>query len=222
MLFLVYFMDVLFLRTKSKNKINFKQIDVKILPKKISLAATVQYSDSLADIKKFLESKDRKVEKVLQILGCSDIKAGKENAFLYIGSGIFHPLNVTLKTKKKVFVFNPLTDKTYELDKRDIERIEGIKKANKIKIIDAKNIGFIISLKPGQIAKERLDKVFLLKEKFEKEGKNCFLFLTETLNKEEFENFRIDFWINAGCPRITDDFYFDSDNRFSILNISDL
>jgi len=128
-------MDVLFLRTKSKNKINFKQIDVKILPKKISLAATVQYSDSLADIKKFLESKDRKVEKVLQILGCSDIKAGKENAFLYIGSGIFHPLNVTLKTKKKVFVFNPLTDKTYELDKRDIERIEGIKKANKIKYL---------------------------------------------------------------------------------------
>ena len=40
----------------------------------------------------------------------------------------------------------------------------------------------------------------------EKKGKNAFIFVFDTLDANEMENFPfIDFWISTACPRIADD-----------------
>ena len=43
-----------------------------------------------------------------QITGCNINNAlkikNKVNSFLYIGSGIFHPIEIAIKTKKKVYI----------------------------------------------------------------------------------------------------------------------
>ena len=40
----------------------------------------------------------------------------------------------------------------------------------------------------------------------EEKGKKCYIFVFDTLDAREMENFPfIDFWINTACPRIADD-----------------
>jgi len=54
---------------------------------------------------------------------------------------------------------------------------------------------------------ERHDtKAWEIKKKLEEKGKRCFIFVFDTLDANEMENFPfIDFWVNTACPRIADD-----------------
>ena len=79
----------------------------KLLPKKVGLVTTVQHKHELKKIKELIEKTGKKTVIGGQILGC-DVNAAKKikskvDAFLYIGSGEFHPLGVALETNKKVF-----------------------------------------------------------------------------------------------------------------------
>ena len=59
-------------------------------------------------------------------------------------------------------------------------------------------------MKPGQ--NEMQGGVEKIKEKLEKAGKEVFVFIGDTLNPAELENFpQIDAWVNTACPRMVDD-----------------
>ena len=127
----------------------------------------------------------------------------KVDAFLYIGSGEFHPLGVAMITNKDVFTFNPVTSVFSKLNKENIEKYNKNKKIKKIKFLSADNIGILVSTKPGQYSYR---KAVEIKNKIEKKGKNCYIFVFDTLDAREMENFPfIDFWVNTACPRIADD-----------------
>ncbi|MBD3354792.1 hypothetical protein GF361_02295 [Candidatus Woesearchaeota archaeon] len=177
------------------------------LPNKVGLVATIQFKHKLKDIKELLEEKGKKAVIGGQILGC-DVSAAekikdKVDTFLYIGSGNFHPLSVALETGKKVVTANPLTNEVGRIKKKDIEKYKKQQRGALIKFLSSKKIGILVSTKPGQ---ERMKKALYLKKKLEAKGKECYIFLDNTLNPAEFENFPfIECWINTACPRFADE-----------------
>ncbi len=72
------------------------------------------------------------------------------------------------------------------------------------RFLHADNIGILVSLKPGQ---ENMKLAEKLKEKITKKypEKKVFLFISNAINTNEFENFDIDFWINSACPGLLND-----------------
>ena len=77
------------------------------------------------------------------------------------------------------------------------------KKIKYTKFLNANNIGIMVTIKPGQYSYR---KALEIREKLEKKGKTCFIFVFDTLDANEMANFPfIESWINTACPRIDDD-----------------
>ena len=207
-------MKQLFIEAKAKiDNINLAKKDINKLPKRIGLASTVQFVDCVKDIKKILEKNKKKC--VLgkgkqkykpQVLGCEFSAAGnvkdKVDAFLYIGSGEFHPIGIALNTGKKVFCFNPAFNSFSEIKEKEIEKIRKKRKAALIKFISSKRVGILVSTKSGQ---QNLKQAIKLKKRLKEKGKEGFIFIFNTLDKSQLENFNfIECWVNTACPRISD------------------
>jgi 2-(3-amino-3-carboxypropyl)histidine synthase len=214
-------MKTLFIEAKYEGKVNLTKIKVDSLPKKIGLITTVQFVDYLDKIKAYLDSYGKKVlvgkgkqKYPGQILGC-DAKSpieiqNKVDAFLYIGTGRFHPLIVGVRTKKPVFTFNPISGKQNKLENKEIENYKKRKKAAFVKFLSSDTIGIIVSTKPGQ---HNIKQLTSLEKKYPK--KEFYTFVTETLDYKQLENFPfIEAWVNTACPRIEED--------IKIVNIEDL
>jgi len=212
-------MKTLFLEAKYTGKISPENIKVVSLPKNIGLITTVQFADHINEIKTFLEKQNKKVflEKGKQkypgqILGC-DISAAKTkaDAFLYIGTGKFHPLIVAVKTNKPVFTFNPITNEFKKINETEINNYKKRKKAALVKFLSADTVGILISTKKGQYYDPK--KLSFLEKKYPK--KKFYIFITETIDYNQLENFPfIEAWINTACARIEED--------ISICNVHDL
>ena len=211
-------MKTLFLKTKYRDIVVLGEDNAGKLPERIALASSIQYIDSIKEVKSELENKGKKVILLQgdhskhkgQILGCDvtgitikSIEKKKFDAFLYIGDGEFHPKILLLAQKernKDVFLFNPMNRSFRKIEHTDIEKIEKKNKGALLKFHTSANIGIIVSTKPGQ---ERLKKAIELKKRLTKMGKNSYIFICNTLNPEELENFNfVDCYINTMCPRI--------------------
>jgi 2-(3-amino-3-carboxypropyl)histidine synthase len=170
------------------------------LPKKVGLLTTIQFLHKLDEVKDFLESNGIKADIGGQILGC-DVSAAEKldvDAFLYIGSGEFHPKALLLKFDKKIIQANPLTNEVSELDKSFVEKTLKRKKGMLVKFLSSKEIGVLVSLKPGQ---ENYSEAKKLEKRFP--DKNFYFFAVETLNFNDLENFPfIECWVNTMCVRL--------------------
>jgi 2-(3-amino-3-carboxypropyl)histidine synthase len=196
-------MEAVFIEAKSRVDIS-KVIEKALskLPKKVGLVTTAQHKHLLKKAKEII-GKGAVIGG--QVLGCDASSAvkikDKVDAFLYIGSGRFHPIQIRLETGKKVIMANPLTNEVKQLEKEEVEKIKKQQKGALLKFLSSKEIGIIVSTKPGQ---EKLKKAFELKKKLK--DKNCYVFLADTIDVREFENFPfIESWINTACPRFADD-----------------
>ncbi len=195
-------MKTLFIEAKYNKPIKLSKEIEKKLPKKIGLAASIQFLHSLPSIKKQL----KKAIIAGQVLGCNTKNVekikNKVDAFLYIGDGKFHPLGVAVKTKKQVFTFNPLNNKFKRIEKKDIENYEKRKKAALIKFLHAENIGILVSTKKSQYY--NIKKLESLKNRYK--NKKFYTFIADTINHKQLENFPfIQAWVNTACPRIEED-----------------
>ena len=201
-------MKKLFVEYKYNKKVKLDNSVIKKLPEKICLCSSVQYIDSLKEIKKQLEQDNKKVilfegKKAKypgQILGCNIEKIKQEvDVFLYIGDGLFHPKSLLFENNKTVFSYNPHSKKLTKLTEKDIETIKKMQKIGLIKFYSSKNIGILISTKNGQ---NREKDALKFKKQWESK-KNIFLFLVDSLDFSELENFNyIDCWVNSMCPRL--------------------
>ena len=199
--------------SRYKGKINLSKLDAGILPKNIGLATTVQFLDFADEIKQFLESKGKVVfaDKIRQkyegqLLGC-DIGAAEKvkdnvDAFLYIGTGIFHPLGIALNIEKDVFCYDPINAALSKIDRNEVEKYNRKRKAAYMKFLEATEIGILVSLKPGQ---NNFRKAVELKKQLN--GKNCYILAFDTLDFSQLENFSfVQCWVNTACNRILDDY----------------
>lgn len=197
-------MKTLFVSAKCKFPIFFNSINFNSLPSKIGLISTVQFSNLLPELRKELEKKGKKifVYKNPNILGCNAISAekiqDKVDAFLFLSSGEFHILHAASKINKPIFQFNPITKEFSKFDANKTKAIKDKQEQLKKKFVLAKNIGILITTKPGQ---QKLKDSIKLKEKLEHQGKNVFMFIANNLDLNQFENFpEISIYVNTACP----------------------
>ncbi|MAG91079.1 hypothetical protein CMO83_00210 [Candidatus Woesearchaeota archaeon] len=206
-------MKIMMVEGRYKGKINLSNLDTNILPKNIGLATTVQFLDYVDEIKQYLETRgknifiDKNRQKYEgQLLGCDQGGAEKikdnVNAFLYVGTGIFHPLGIALNIDRDVFCYDPLNAVMTKIDRNQVERYNKKRKVAYIKFLEATEIGILVSLKPGQ---NNFKKAVELKNKLK--DKNCYIFAFDTLDFSQIENFPfIKCWVNTACNRILDDY----------------
>lgn len=139
----------------------------------------------------------KKTHKILgfdQILGCSEIKL--KASPLLIGSGKFHALSL-IEQEKEIFICNQ--GKINKISKQEIENFKKRQKGKLSKFLISENIGLLFSNKPGQDRSKNAEKIKKeLKEKYKE--KNFYIFISNTLDLKELENFPVDFWINLACP----------------------
>ncbi len=189
-------MKTLFIPAKSKSKINTKKILElsKKLPKNIAITYSIQFIEIAKKIKVLL--KEKNITAFTQVLGCSKPQFKNTDAILLIGSGKFHAISLAYETKLPVFIL--CRNSLDQISEKDLEIIKKKNKAAYLKYLHSDKIGVIVSTKPGQC---RLKKALEL-AKTKIKHKKFYLFLTNTINRNEFENFNIDSWVNTGCPRL--------------------
>jgi 2-(3-amino-3-carboxypropyl)histidine synthase len=218
-------MKTFFVEARYKGKVELPDEVIGLLPKRIALFTTVQFLDNVAEIKKQLEEEGKKVLLLKaehakypgQLLGCS-IKKFDDNidAFLYIGDGLFHPQALILKNNKPVFIYNPFSKKYAKIEEKDVDLMKKKNEGAKLKFLSSKEIGVLISTKPGQ---QQIKKAYELEKKFP--GKNFYFFLFDTINFAELENFPfIECFVNTACPRIA----FDEAEKIrkAVVNVDEL
>ena len=206
-------MKIMMVEGRYKGKINLSNLDTNVLPENIGLLTTVQFLDFVTEIKQYLESNGKKIfiDKIKQkyegqLLGCDTGSAEKikdnVDAFLYIGTGIFHPLGIALNIDKDIFCYEPISAVLSKIDKVQVEKYNRKRKAAYLKFLEASDIGILVSLKPGQ---NNFRKAIELKKQLK--DKNCYIFAFDTLDFNQVENFPfIQCWVNTACNRILDDY----------------
>jgi 2-(3-amino-3-carboxypropyl)histidine synthase len=176
--------------------------------KRIGVVSTAQHLNQLDAVRNFLESKGWKVYIGGQVLGCNQENAvaieSKIDAYLYIGSGLFHPAGIAVKTSKPVILLNPYAQTMGLLSPTERELWLRRQKGRLAKALSAGSYGILVSAKTGQF---NLAKAKRLKKKLESQGKKAFLFAGEELNPSNLLPFKVDCWINTACPRLADDHF---------------
>ncbi|MBS3090441.1 diphthamide synthesis protein [Candidatus Pacearchaeota archaeon] len=186
---------------------NFAKNNPKI--RRIGMAASLQYLGLLPIIGEELEknkisavtSRGNLAKHEAQILGC-DINATKNiekkvQAFLLASNGKFHALQLANSTSKPIFILSGGI--IAKISKEEIESMRK-KRLGAIKnFLASKEIGIIVSTKPGQ---NKIKDVKKIKEMLEKQGKKAFLFIADTIDINELENFSCEAWINTACPAL--------------------
>ena len=203
-------MKILHIHARSTADIKLSESAINALPAKLGVVTTIQHLHKLDEI----ISQLKEAVKGGQVLGCNVDSAkqiaDKVDAFLFIGSGEFHPIAVALETSKKVFKWNPLTQKLSVVKEEDIERYKKRKKAALVRFLSANKVGILVSTKHGQ---NQMEKAVELANKKDKE---YYIFAFDTLNPSDLENFPfVECWVNTACPRIADE-------KPNIINISEL
>ena len=212
--------------TKLSEKVYFiearSDVDVTAVAKKalqslrgqvIGLITTVQHVHKLGEVREILEQNgktcvigegDSKIAYPGQVLGCNFSAARVEgiekcDEYLYIGSGDFHPLGVTLATKKRVVIADPLMNEVREPDQTLIMRQRS---AVIGKSYDANVFGIIVSTKNGQ---NRMELANQLRKLARKHDKTAYIFSMDLITPDQLLQFKVDAFVNTACPRLAVD-----------------
>ena len=209
--------------THYEGEIKIPQQVIDTLQSYLMLMGTTQFAQQMPAIKKQVEDSGRKVElfrgvhdvNAGQILGCDIFQSGKKNqAYLYVGDGLFHPTALLYDNEQPVHYYNPFNGEHIVLTQKDLKKVLDRRKASIARFYAADNVGVLVTTKPGQ---NNMIGALELKKRLEAEGKAAFIFVDETLNMGQLENFPfIDCWVNTACPRIVED------TQHAIINLWDL
>ncbi|MFH1978296.1 MAG: diphthamide biosynthesis enzyme Dph2 [Candidatus Aenigmatarchaeota archaeon] len=182
--------------------------------KRICLVTTAQFLNTIKPAKEFLEKngieiftneQTRSGEKA-QVLGCDYSAAlpfeNKVDCFLYLGTGIFHPLGLALKSKHPVFSLDfetgeltDFSDQKYKLEKIKAYHI-GVAQ-------DAQKFGILLTLKPGQMLLRQAEQI---KKKLESKGKKAYILAMHQVTPDKIMGLDLEVLINCSCPRMNEDF----------------
>jgi len=215
-------LPILFVNAKSILPVtNVIENSVSIIPgRRVGLVTTAQHLHKIDHMKAVLEKKgfsvvigtgDSRLYAPGQVLGCNFTAATSIadiiDSFLYVGTGIFHPLGLLLATEKPVIIADPFSNQVmdshmlYEKKQQILrQRYGAIAFAKQARII-----GIIIGLKPGQI---RYEQALTLQQKLRNDGKKCLLVAADTITSELNDRFPfVDVFVSMACPRIAIDDY---------------
>jgi 2-(3-amino-3-carboxypropyl)histidine synthase len=218
-------MKVVYVYAKSKEQVLLSGEAIARLPDKVGLVTNIQHLHSLRNIEKQINEFGKKALYGGQILGCraeAVVRISQQvDAFLYIGTGVFHPIKAALVSDKPVWIWSPVSKELRLLEKSEIDLYRKKVNGSLAKFYSANTVGVIISTKVGQNENKihkysQESKLRMAKEFLERKGKHYYLFAADTLSVSELENFPfIDVWINTACSRI-------ADGKANIVNAEDI
>jgi 2-(3-amino-3-carboxypropyl)histidine synthase len=182
--------------------------------KTVGLVGVTQYMDRAEKAREFLEDKGYEVVEGKtglrttepgQVLGCdagaAHNIAEKVDAFVFLGSGHFHPSQVS-ETGEKVYVVDPYEEHIWVEPPNSLDDETRAEHARVIKHKDKKKWGIVTSSKKGQ---NYMQAVQIAKEKLEKHGKDVYVFVEDRIFEPDYKGFGIDIYVNCACPRMTKD-----------------
>lgn len=211
---LEYEVPVLFLEAEFQLDVTpavYKALDLMEDYKKIGLVTTAQHLHLLDELVVLLERHGKEVvmgkgkgtEKA-QVLGCnfSSIENLPVDAFLFLGSGNFHPLGIKLSTDKPVVIADPYHNEARTIDEFT-DRVMRIRFAKITRAKEAERFGIVVSSKKGQ---NRMELASNLKHIVEGEGKQAFIIFMNQITPELLVPYRdLDAYVITACPRIAID-----------------
>ncbi|MBC8501269.1 MAG: diphthamide synthesis protein [DPANN group archaeon] len=218
-------MKTYFVEAKYKERVDIPKSVLEKLPEKIMFFMTAQLIDQRDDIIKQLEKSDKKVLLIKprhtiqkgQLLGCDTERIeGDFDAFFYVGDGLFHPQALIIKNDKLVHIYNHVENKYSKLTKRYATLIRKRLDATKTKFLISKNIGVLVTTKPGQ---NKLLQFMKIKKKYP--DKDFYFLVNNNIEFDRLEDFPfIDCFVNTACERIAYDDY--PKFKKPVLNFEDL
>jgi len=136
-----------------------------------------------------------------QVLGCwfdnADKIEGQVDAFLYIGSGKFHPLGIG---NRKIYTLDIEKMKVEEVDTAALERR---RYANIYNAKNARSFAVLVTTKKGQ--NQLLGKAEEIKSMIKERGRDAFILVMNEINDTTLLGVKADAFVNTACPRIVED-----------------
>lgn len=186
--------------------------------KKIGLVTTAQHLHTLDTVipllqkhglEVFLAEGDGRISMNGQILGCNFSAgtkiAGHVDCFLFIGSGMFHPVGLLMSTKKPVIAADPYTNSVKKQEIEDTKNNLLRQRYGAILVCrDARKVGILIGLKRGQ---QRLNLAYRLQQMLHTTGKQSILITLDEFSPVALQGFDLDCYVSTACPRIAIDDY---------------
>jgi len=179
--------------------------------KRLGILTTVQHIGFVSQIEKILRSlgiaplvgrPGPRAKHPGQVLGCdwgcARAIADGVDAFLYVGTGRFHPIGVGLAMGKDVVTANPLAKGSEKIIGKD-----NFLKKRKAMISRAalcQNFGVLVSTKLGQA---RFKLASSLVNEFRKSGSSARLLVADEITPEKIGDFKeIEAFVCVACPRL--------------------
>lgn len=180
--------------------------------KRIAITTVAQHADKLKAVVEYLSENgvdcrtnrgDARLWNPAQLIGCNYSAAtpldDEVDAYLYLGTGDFHPLGLALTTTKPVLAADPFTEEVRELsDLRD--RFLRQRWAQIARAREARTYGILVSTKSGQT---RTAQATFVKKQLEDAGYDAQLIALRDVTPEILVPFRhLDAFVIAACPRV--------------------
>jgi len=185
--------------------------------KVVGLVTTVQHVHLVPAMEEFLRSQgiDARVAEGKgrtpcrgQVLGCSFSAAKDTGAdeILYVGTGLFHPIGITLSTKKRVVALDPLSGIASEVSSETLlrRRFAIIEKAKA-----ASSTAIILSTKSGQARRDLAERLAAL-------SPGAVIVTMKEASPDELTNLGFGCYVNTACPRLA----YDDQVRFPVPVLS--
>jgi len=180
------------------------------VPRRVGLVASIQHLDLIAPLTQALEEMgytvtvgtgDRRLAYPAQALGCNytgaEAVAKDVEAFLFIGTGRFHPIGLAFAVDRPVYALDPLQG-TLE---SPIDRAALIRKRQLVVagVRDARRWGILVSTFAGQ---NRSPTALRLQERARARGWDAEILLFDRLDGRDLEGRAFDAYVSTACPRI--------------------
>lgn len=180
------------------------------LPKRLGIVASVQHLDLVEPLGKALEETgrtarwelgDHRLRYAAQALGCNytgaQRVAAEVDAFLFLGTGQFHPLGLAFSVDRPVYSLDPL-QATLE-PPLDRAALIARRQLTVAALRDAQRWGILVSSFPGQ---HRPGMAKALQARAAAHGRSAEMILFARLDPQDLVGRDLEAYVSTACPRI--------------------
>ncbi len=180
------------------------------VPRRLGLVASVQHLDLVDPFGDALTRRgydvrvgrgDRRLAYAAQALGCNytgaEAVAADVDAFLFLGTGRFHPIGLAFAVDRPVWSIDPLQELVEPpIDRGTLVRRRQLAVAT---ARDARRWGILVSTFAGQ---NRSPTALALQERARSHGREAEILMFDRLDPRDLEGRALDAYVNTACPRI--------------------
>ena len=180
------------------------------LPPRLGVVASIQHLDLVGPLGEELAglghelvvgTGDHRLAYAAQALGCNyttaESIASRVDAFLFLGTGQFHPLGLAFAVDKPVHALDPLRAVLEPpIDRALLIRRRWLQVAA---CQDLHRFGILVSSFPGQ---DRSPTALALQRRARQHGKEAEILVFDRLDPRDLEGRAFEAYVNTACPRI--------------------